>query len=560
MPRTFWLLLATGLLAACASPGGAFEDPGEKDTPPGNGNGGNFPGENTDGSGGGHIGAGGSGSGTDGPGTGGTLGGGATGTGGDNTGPTLVGADCTQLVMDPNVNWRQSSVLTTDQQIVECLSSSLGRAVGYGENALGGYDPGGNSKLTVITKSDPRSVEQQILEAIEGDDHNWVVFDKFDFAEEFEIGMYRLHCDSSAVLSQIDGTAGQCRDYRAWCQAKGHTGDAACLDQFFNQALNLGSLPIRNPVVGSNKTIDGRGSEAFFRFSGFAIGADSSGMPTQTSENIILTHLRFLGAGHTEDHALDPDMIRSTGASHDIWIHKNEFDLTGDSAFDVKVGAFNITMSFNRVVDVLRSSLHGSSDSRVINEQITTTMHHNAFVTRDDRYLTFGNTGRRVPLIRRGKSHLFDNVFVNYRKDVLSIRVGGRVLFEDNAFVVNQAHQEKASVEASLAELQANLVRDIEGGHFRAAGTHLWFGDSACTITGSTQTAISPSYGNVENLPGDYSMASQLAIDAHQVPAGQDLIDYVSATAGKYGQLPFNSPLALGMGEVLTLGKISCQQ
>src|SRR5690606_29461068 len=172
---------------------------------------------------------------------------------------------------------------------------------------------------------------------------------------------------------------------------------------------------------------------------------------------------------------LDPDMIRSTGASHDIWIHKNDFDLTGDSAFDVKVGAYGITMSFNRVVDVLRASLHGSSDSRVINEQITTTMHHNAFVTRDERYLTFGNTGRRVPLIRRGTSHQLDNVFVNYRKDVLSLRVGASVLVEDNVYLVNQAHQEKDSVEASLDELSGNLLRDVDGGNIRAEGTYLWF-------------------------------------------------------------------------------------
>jgi pectate lyase len=548
--------LAGGIFLACSTPAGSGDDQTGHSAMTGGGS--HSPGSGGDSSGGNQGPSGGEGTGASAPGVGGTHESG--GTGGDTHDPTLVSADCTQLVMDPNVNWRQSSVLTTDQEIVACLSSSLGRAVGYGEKALGGYDPDGNSKLTVITKSDPRSVEEQILDAIEGDDYNWIVFDKADFAEEFEVAMYRLHCDAAPVLTQIDGTADQCRNYRTWCQSRGYTDEAQCLDQFFNHALNLSSLPIRNPVIGSNKTIDGRGSEAYFRFSGFAIGRDSSGSPTQTSENVILTHLRFLGAGHTEDHELDPDMIRSTGASHDIWIHKNEFDLTGDSAFDVKVGAHDITMSFNRVVDVLRASLHGSSDSHVIDEQITTTMHHNAFITRDARYLTLGNTGRRVPLIRRGKSHLFNNMFVNYRKDLLSIRLGAQVLFGDNAFVVNQALQEKASVEASLAELQSNLVRDIDGGHFRAEGSHLWFGTSSCAINSSTQTAIAPSYGTVGDLIGDYSTASQLAIDAYKAPVGQDLIDYLSATAGKYGQLPFNSPLALSMDEVLELGTISCQE
>jgi pectate lyase len=252
-------------------------------------------------------------------------------------------------------------------------------------------------------------------------------------------------------------------------------------------------------------------------------------------------------------------MIRSTGASHDIWIHKNTFDLTGDSAFDVKVGAYNITMSYNSVVDVLRASLHGSSDSRTINEQITTTMHHNAFVTRDARYMTLGNTGRRVPLIRRGTSHMFNNVFVNYRKDVLSIRVGAQLLWEDNMFVVNQSLQEKSSLESSLSELSGNLVKDISGGSFRGDGVYLWFADSACNLNNATKTAITASSGSVGNLTQEYSATSQQKISSWRFDAGQDLVDYVSATAGKYGQLPFNSPLAADRYYVLGLGKVSCQ-
>lgn len=493
------------------------------------------------------------------PGSGGTHAGGAPGdgSGGTSSGKPPSG-DCLALVTDPDVNWDESA-LQTDREIVECLATTLGRPVGYGERALGGFDPAGNSKLTIIRKGGPLTVEEQILEAISGDEHNWIVFDKRDFAERSEIGLYRLHCQNAAVLDHLDATPEECVDYTAWCAKRGITGEAECLEEFFNKALNESSLPIRNPVVGSNKTIDGRMSEAFFRFSGFAVGADSSGEPTATSSSVIFTHLRFEGAGHTEDHALDPDMIRSTGASHDIWIHKNDFDLTGDSAFDVKVGAHHVTMSFNRVVDVKRAALHGSSDSRVINEQIRTTMHHNAFVTRDAHYQTFGNTGRRVPLLRRGTSHLFDNVFVNYRKEVLSLRVGASLLMEDNAFVVNQAHQEKASVEASLAELRGNLIKDIGGGNFRAEGTALWFSDGTCLLDPSTETPLDPASGEVADPSLDYSSASRKALAAARLPAGQALVDYVSKTAGKYGALPFNSPLAPSIEELLGSDRVPCQ-
>lgn len=477
--------------------------------------------------------------------------GGSAGTGGSVAGT----ADCEELVSNPSVNWRDGA-LTTDQQIVECLATTLGKPVGYGENARGGYDPNGNSRLVVITTGGSLSPEAQIRDAIGGDDPTWVVFDKQDFADPTAIGMYRLHCDDPDVLSALGGATEQdCIDYSSWCAEQGINSDAACLDEFFNVRLNDGNLPIRNPVIGSHKTLDGRMSKAFFLFSGFAIGADSDGAPTQTSESVIVTHLSFVGAGHVEDHELDPDMIRSTGASHDIWIHKNTFDLTGDSAFDVKVGAYNVTMSFNRVQNVIRATLHGSSDSREINSQITTTMHDNAFVTTDDFYETLGNTARRVPLIRRGTSHLWNNVFVNYRKDIMSLRVGATVAFEDNAFVVSKSLQEKSSVQDSLDELSQNLIRDVrDDSQLRTDRNLLWFSTSSCQIDASTQTSITDDVGSVADHVSNYDSDSAATIAAQRMPAGQTLIDYVLATAGKDGAIPFNSPLAPD-----TVAAVPCQ-
>lgn len=453
-----------------------------------------------------------------------------------------LSADCINLATNANVNWRDTA-LQTDQEIVECLHKTLGTAVGYGENARGGYDAGGNSKLTVITKNSTKSVEQQVLEAISGDEPNWIVFDKFEFAHPSEIGMYRLGCSNATVQSILGATEAECVNYPQWC-AKNGVSEAACVTTFFNSAMNKSNNPIRNPVIGSNKTLDGRMSQAYFLFSGFAIGKDSTGTPTQTAEQVILTHLNFKGAGHTEDHYVDPDMIRSTGASHEIWIHKNTFDTTGDSAFDVKVGAYNITISFNKVKNVKRATLHSSSDGHTIDAQIRTTMHHNAFVTTDDQYNTLGNTLRRVPLIRRGTTHMFNNLFVNYRKDLLSIRVGASVLFEDNMFVVNRSLQEKSSLEASLAELQSNMIRDVSGGNYRGEGIYLWFADGACNLDEATRTPLTAASGSVADLSQHYNAQSRAVIGNWRFAAGQDLENYLSATAGKEGATPFNSPLA----------------
>lgn len=469
-----------------------------------------------------------------------------------------ISADCIRIATNPSINWRDTS-LQTDQQIVECLSKTLGKPVGYGEKALGGFDPNGNSKLTIITKNSSVTVEQQLLNALTDNAHNWIVFDKIQFAQSYEIGMYRTYCNNSTVQSLMGVSEAQCIDYRSWCSGKGISDLAACRAEFFNKTMNNKNIPIRIPAIGSNKTLDGRMTEAYFLFSGFAIGKDSDGVPTQTSQSVILTHLKFQGAGHTEDHYVDPDMIRSTGASRDIWIHKNTFDTTGDSAFDVKIGANSITMSFNRLINVKRAVLHGSSDSRTINANITTTMHNNAFVTTDDSYKLLGNTLRRVPLLRRGKTHMFNNVFVNYRNQILSLRVGASALMEDSVFVVNAVHQEKSTVAASLAEISNNLFKDISGGSFRNDRNLLWFSDALCNLNGSTQTTLTASNGSVANLANNYNAASQATINSWRFAAGQELVDYVSATAGKYGQIPYNSPLAGDKYYVLGLGKVPCQ-
>ena len=460
---------------------------------------------------------------------------------------------------NPATNWRESS-LQTDQEIVKCLADTLGRPVGYGENARGGYDPNGNSRLTVISTSAGVSVEQQLLDAISSDDHNWVVFDKDDFQNDVEIAMYRLQCGNSAVLSKLGATEQQCVDFRQWCSAKGVSA-ANCDHQFFNVTLDDSNLPIRNVVVGSNTTIDGRQAKPVIRFNGFAIGRDSRGMPTQTAESVILTHLSFRGAGHVEDHGLDPDMIRSTGASHDIWIHKNDFFYTGDAAFDVKVGAYDITLSFNRVLDVKRASLHGSSDSRTINEQITTTFHHNLFLTSESFYGEGRSTARRVPLLRRGSSHMFNNVFMNYYKDFASVRVGGTLLFEDNVFLGGTPIQEeKSDLNAAFTNWVVDNLSDavVDDGNFTTTGSFAWFADDDCNINPAFKEQVLGGGGTARNLAHDYSQESSSVIAAEKFAAGQDLVDYVNATAGKDGVVPFSSPLTAGKQAILAATPTGC--
>ncbi|MBN2716539.1 MAG: hypothetical protein JXX14_11850 [Deltaproteobacteria bacterium] len=458
------------------------------------------------------------------------------------------------MISNPEINWRESS-LQTDQDIVECLFNTLGRPVGYGENAMGGYDPNGDSHLVIITKDGDVSVEQQIADAIASDDHNWIVFDKDDFASASEIGLYRLGCTDADMLANLGTTdVNLCLNYRDWCGAN-NVGESDCLQEFFNVRLNDKDLSFRNPLVGSNTTVDGRGAKPVFLFSGFSLGSADGEDPTATAVSVIMTHLMFQGAGHDEDHGLDPDMIRSTGASHDIWIHKNMFDTTGDSAFDVKVGAYNITVSFNLLRNVKRAALHGSSDSREINAQITTTIHNNAFITTDDYYSYFGDGARRVPLARRGASHMFNNVFYGYRKDILSVRVGARILFEDNAFLNVSTNPEDDDIEY----LVENLLRDFQEGGLEIKGSRVWLSNSSCVVDDAASGDLTASHGSTPDMMADYSVASQNVITSNRQSAGQALVDYVLATAGPAGALPFNSSLASSQDSIIAQPRRACQ-
>jgi len=463
---------------------------------------------------------------------------------------------CRTLINDPGMNWRESPELTTDQQIVACLADSLGAAVGFGYRATGGYDPAGGSQLVVITKNGTTPPEQQILDAIGSPNFKWIVFDKDDFAAPTELAMYRNGCSDPSVLAALDGaTQAECRDHRLWCANHG-VSTAACEDTFFNTRLNDSSLSaLKVPMIDSNTTIDGRGSNVTFLFSGFKIGSDSSGAATHTSQNVIVTNNRFAGVGHVEDHNLDPDMVRSTGASHDIWIHQNTFVNTGDSAYDVKIGAHAITVSFNRLVNVKRASLHGSSDSEAGAANITTTVHDNLYVTTDEDYgLSSYNGLRRVPLLRRGQSHMFNNVFYGYRKDLLSIRVGGRIAFEDNMFL-NNVDNSKGD---DMAYWVANLIRDYTGGSIEVSGSYVWYADSNCQMQG-TPGDLSVSYGSTPDMFGGYDALSKDLVNANRLPAGANLAKYVFATAGKGGMTPYISPETPGVTAILAAAPGSCQ-
>ena len=249
-------------------------------------------------------------------------------------------------------------------------------------------------------------------------------------------------------------------------------------------------------------------------------------------------------------------MIRVTGESHDVWIHQNTFDNTGDAAFDIKVGGYDVTISFNKLLNVKRASLHGSSDSRTINSQITSTMLGNLFVT-EDQY--FGdskfNAMRRVPLLRRGTTHLINNVFYGYRKDLMSVRVGGAAVVENNMFLNNVDNSKGDDLGDWVENILADVVSD---GGIKVTGTSVYESNSNCEIAGSS-ASLNYSEGSTPDVNGAYNSASRSTISGNRFSVGSDLRDYVLATAGKGGATPYLSSYSDGDHSVISGAPSSCQ-
>jgi hypothetical protein len=156
---------------------------------------------------------------------------------------------------------------------------------------------------------------------------------------------------------------------------------------------------------------------------------------------------------------------------------------------------------------------------------------------------------------------MFNNVFMNYYKDFASVRVGGTLLFEDNVFLGGTPIQdEKSDLSASFTNWVTDNLSDavVDDGNFTTTGSFAWFADDDCNINPSFKGQVLGGGGTARNLAEDYSPASSSVIAAEKFAAGQELVDYVNAAAGKHGAIPFNSPLTGGRQAILASMPAGC--
>ncbi|HVU70259.1 MAG TPA: cellulose binding domain-containing protein [Ktedonobacteraceae bacterium] len=173
--------------------------------------------------------------------------------------------------------------------------------------------------------------------------------------------------------------------------------------------------------VGSNTTILGVGSTG--ALVGISLNLDSV-------SNVIIRNLSisYVLASDTSGDAIHIQ----DGTTH-VWIdHNNLFsDMNHgkdyyDGLIDITHAADYITVSWNRLHDHYKVSLVGHSDSNGSEDtgHLHVTYHHNWFY----------NVNSRLPSLRFGTGHVYNNYFQNVSDSAIHSRMGAQMLIQNNVF------------------------------------------------------------------------------------------------------------------------------
>lgn len=168
--------------------------------------------------------------------------------------------------------------------------------------------------------------------------------------------------------------------------------------------------------IGSNTTVLGVGSS-----SGFTGG----GLRLKNSTNIVIRNLNI-------SKPVAPADGITVQKSTKVWIDHNSFSADRDhdkdyydGLLDITHASDQVTVSWNTFKDHYKGSLVGHSDSNASEDtgHLKVTYHHNYF----------DNVNSRIPSLRFGTGHFYDNYVVGASTAVHS-RMGAQMLVENNVF------------------------------------------------------------------------------------------------------------------------------
>jgi pectate lyase len=172
--------------------------------------------------------------------------------------------------------------------------------------------------------------------------------------------------------------------------------------------------------VGSNKTILGIGSSSILN----GLGLDLKGVTNVIIRNLTIRYVTASSGTGDNIHIEN---------STKIWVDHNDLysDRTHgkdyyDGLLDITHAGDYITVSWNRLHDHYKVSLVGHSDSNGAQDtgHLHVTFAHNWFY----------NDGSRLPSLRFGTAHVYNNYFQNVTLDAVHSRENAQVLVQNNVF------------------------------------------------------------------------------------------------------------------------------
>ena len=156
----------------------------------------------------------------------------------------------------------------------------------------------------------------------------------------------------------------------------------------------------------SNKTFDGRGADITIRGNGFLL-VDVS--------NVIFHNIKI--------DRPEKDGIRMKGSrTRNVWIDHVTLSNAGDENIDVSSAATDITISWCKFQGTGYAILMSSSAASTADTVMRATVHHNHYE----------QTGDRLPFVRHGKFHIFNNFIDGYRGSAVEARTNAQLLSENN--------------------------------------------------------------------------------------------------------------------------------
>ncbi len=226
------------------------------------------------------------------------------------------------------------------------------------------------------------------------------------------IGYATLQHDNGTPYLLIGGSLGETvqantlEDLQLYMEA-----EEAYIVELSEHIQGLNTEEIR---ISSHKTLIGTSENAHIE--GIRVSLNAA-------QNVIIRNIKFSGV-------IQFDEIEINGGSKNIWIDHCEFftDLDHDIDYydgllDIKNQSSFITISWSKFHDHQKCILISSGDQEVQDTVIRITFHHNYFY----------NCNSRLPSIRFGEAHIFNNLYYN-AETAINSRMEACVRVERNYF------------------------------------------------------------------------------------------------------------------------------